>query len=128
MTTEQELAERYGRGRRRPLPWIVIGIAAAALIGGLAWMTVANSLTQVSTTDRGFAVTDAHSVTVHYQISAPRGRDVICYVQALDEEFGIVGWKVVEIAASADHTQAFTTVVPTVAEATTGLVNSCRVS
>jgi hypothetical protein len=46
-------------------------------------------------------------------------------VEALDEEFGVVGWKIVEIPATDTHMQQLSATVPTVAEATTGLVNSC---
>jgi hypothetical protein len=58
----------------------------------------------------------------------PIGRDVACALEAQDEEHGVVGWKIIEIAASEQHTRAFRESIPTVAEATTGLVNSCWVT
>ncbi|MDR2998814.1 MAG: DUF4307 domain-containing protein [Microbacterium sp.] len=128
MTTAQELDERYGRTRKRRLPWIIAGTVAVLLVGAFGWMTVVKEMNSVGADDLGFELTDQHTVTVHYQITPPRGQDVICVVEALDEEFGIVGWKVVEIPAIEKHSKAITTVVPTVAEATTGLVNSCRVA
>lgn len=128
MTTALELDERYGRTRRRRLPWI-IGIAvAAALVGVFGWMIVAQAMNSVDTDDLGFEVVDEHSVTVRFQITGGQGKDVACAVEALDEEFGIVGWKIVEIPASDGHLQQLSTTVPTVAEATTGLVNSCWVA
>ena len=46
-------------------------------------------------------------------------------VVMLDEEFGIVGWRVVEYPASTTITRAFVETIPTVATATTGTVHSC---
>lgn len=128
MTTALELDERYGRTRRRRLPWI-IGIAVAAvLVGAFGWMIVAQAMDSVDTDDLGFEVVDEHSVTVRFQITGGQGKDVACAVEALDEEFGIVGWKIVEIPASDEHLQQVSATVPTVSEATTGLVNSCWVA
>ena len=73
-------------------------------------------------------MTDQYAVEVRFQISGVAGKDIACAIEALDEEFGVVGWKVVEIPASEEHTRAFSEQVRTVAEATTGLVNSCWVA
>lgn len=128
MTTAQQLDDRYGRAGRRRLPWIVgIGLAAV-VVAAFAWMTVSQSMNSVTADDLGFEVVDEHSVEVRFQVAGVAGRDVICAVEALDEEFGVVGWKIVEIAGGEQHTQAQTTRVPTVAEATTGLVNTCWVA
>jgi len=128
VTTAQELDARYGRTRRRRLPWVIgIGIAVL-LIGGYGWMTVAQSMNSVDADDLGYRVVDAHTVEVRFQVTAAQGKDIACAVEALDEEFGVVGWKIVEIPAGDAHTQEFTERIPTVAEATTGLVNSCWVA
>ncbi|WP_353115668.1 DUF4307 domain-containing protein [Microbacterium sp.] len=128
MTTAQELDERYGRTPRRRLPWIIAGAVAVLVVGAFGWMTVAGSMNSVDADDLGFDVVDSHTVAVRYQFTAPRGRDVVCFVEALDKEFGIVGWKTVKFSASEAHTRSHETVVPTVSEATTGLVKSCRVA
>lgn len=128
MTTAAELDERYGRTRAGRLPWI-IGIAIAALIVAAAgWMTVSGSMNSIDTDDLGYEVIDEHTVTVSFQLTAPQERDIVCAVEALDESFAIVGWKIMEIPADDRHTQTFTERIPTVAEATTGLVNSCWVA
>ena len=49
------------------------------------------------------------------QISAPAGAAVACALEAQDVEHGVVGWRVVEFAASDAHTQAFQERIPTVA-------------
>ncbi|MEJ1087230.1 DUF4307 domain-containing protein [Microbacterium sp. Mu-80] len=128
MTTARELDERYGRTGRRPLPWIIGGVLAVAVVVFFGWTTVAKQMNAVDAADLGFTVVDAHSVELSFQFTAPRGQDVACALEALDVEFGVVGWKIVEIAASDEHTQAMRVSIPTVAEATTGLVKSCWVA
>ena len=128
MTTPEQLDERYGRTRRRRAPWIIAGIVAILLVGGYGWGIVAQSMNQVDADDLGYTLVDEHSVDVRFQITGVQGKDVVCIVEALDEEFGVVGWKVVEIPAGDSHAQALATTIPTVAEATTGLVNTCWVA
>ena len=110
------------------MPWIVGGILAVIVIIAASWMTVSQSFSAVDADDLGFEVVDAHSVTVSFQITGRKGTPVVCAVEALDEEFGIVGWKIVEIPAGEGHIQQLSTTVPTIAGATTGLVNACWVA
>lgn len=128
MTTARQLDDRYGRTRRRRLPWIIGGALVLLLVGAFGWMTVAQSMSSVDADDLGYDVVDEHTVDVRFQVTGVQGKDVVCVVEALDEEFGVVGWKVVEIPAGERHAQALSTSVPTVAEATTGLVNTCWVA
>ncbi|EYT61270.1 DUF4307 domain-containing protein [Microbacterium sp. UCD-TDU] len=128
MTTAQELDERYGRTRRRRAPWIIGGAIALLIIGAFSWMTVAQSMASVDADDLGFELVDEHSVNITFQVTGVQGKDVVCAVEALDEEFGVVGWKIVEIEAGDSHSQARSVTIPTVSEATTGLVNSCWVA
>ena len=128
MTTARELDERYGRTGRRPLPWIIGGVIAVAVVVFFGWTTVAKQMNAVDASDLGFTVVDAHSVDLRFQFTAPRGKDVACAVEALDVEFGVVGWKIIEFPASESHTQGVQVSIPTVAEATTGLVKSCWVA
>ncbi|MCS3841964.1 DUF4307 domain-containing protein [Microbacterium sp. AK031] len=125
MTTAPELDERYGRGRRSRTSWIVGGAIALVVIVIASWMTVSQSMNAVDADDLSYELVDEHTVTVRFQVTAPQGKDLACAVEALDEEFGVVGWKIVEIPAGDSHMQQLTATIPTVAEATTGLVNSC---
>jgi hypothetical protein len=129
--TQQMLDDRYGRrtsARRRILFWGTVGVLAVALIVTLGWSTVSRALTSVSATATGFRVVDEGAVTVTFQITAPLDRPVACALEAQDEEHGVVGWRIVEYPASADRARAFTEEIPTVAAATTGLVNACWVT
>jgi hypothetical protein len=128
VTTAQELDERYGRTRRRRTPWIIGGAIALLIVGAFSWMTVAQSMASVDADDLGFELVDEHSVNISFQVTGVQGKNVMCAVEALDEEFGVVGWKIVEIEAGDSHSQARSVTIPTVAEATTGLVNTCWVA
>ena len=128
MTTAEELDARYGRTGRRRWPLVAVGAIAAVLVALLGWSVVSAQMNAVDSDDLGFDLVDDHSVTVRFQITGAQGKDVSCIVEALDEEFGVVGWKVVAVPASDDHSQAVSATVPTVAEATTGLVKECRVA
>ncbi|WP_345751005.1 DUF4307 domain-containing protein [Microbacterium rhizophilus] len=131
MTTQAELDDRYGRTRdpvRRRIVWGAVIAVAALGVGWLGWTAVSGSIDAVSVDGLGYEVRDAHSVEVSFQFTAPAGRSVACAVQALDEQFGVVGWKIVEYEGAADHRTRRTETVPTVAEATTGLVESCWVT
>ena len=129
-TTQDILDERYGRGRSASRRWaIVTGVALAVIaVGLLGWMTLASSFDAVDAETTGFDVVDEHSVTLRFQISAPPGRDIACAIEAQDEDHGVVGWRVVEYPAADTHARAFRESIPTTAEATTGLVNSCWVT
>lgn len=128
MTTAQQLDERYGRNRRGRLPWIIGGAIAVLIVGAFSWMTVAQSMSSVDADDLGFVLVDEHSVELKFQVTGVQGKDVVCALEALDEEFGVVGWKIVEIPAGESHSKALSVSIPTVAEATTGLVNTCWVA
>lgn len=131
MTTHDMLDVRYGRvgaARRRLITGGIVGAVALAAIGGLAWMTIIGAMDDVAADDTGYRIVDAHSVVLNFQISAPPGADVVCALEAQDESHGIVGWRIIEIAASDVHARALQETIPTVARAVTGLVNSCWVS
>ena len=124
------LDDRYGRRRGGPSRWvIVLGLAiVVAVIGWFGWMTVATSLESVDADTTGFAVVDDGTVSLSFQITAPLEREVACILEAQDEEHGIVGWRVLVIPPSSEHTCAFVETIPTTAAATTGLINSCWVT
>jgi hypothetical protein len=130
MTTQDMLDERYGRAGTPRRSWTIgiVGAISFVSVGLFAWMNVAGALDDVAIDTTGFTVEDARTVTLAFQITAPEGRTVACVLEAQDEEHGIVGWKVVELPASDLRARAFREVIPTTAEATTGLVNDCWVT
>ncbi|WP_232531683.1 DUF4307 domain-containing protein [Microbacterium halophytorum] len=129
-TTQQMLDDRYGRTRRRGrirAAWITVVVVAAAVVGYFAWNTVTTSADSVKADDLGFTVVDESTTRVAFQFTAPAETDVACVVEALDEEFGTVGWKVFEYRSEERMPHRQEELVPTIAEATTGLVKSCWV-
>jgi hypothetical protein len=130
MTTQDMLDERYGRTRSPRRRWVIgAAVALGAVVVGLfVWTTVTNSLDSVDADTTGFEVVDEHSVILSFQFTAPAGRPVACAIEAQDDDHGVVGWRVVELPASDEHTRAFRETIPTTAAATTGFVNSCWVT
>ncbi|MDQ1128117.1 DUF4307 domain-containing protein [Microbacterium sp. SORGH_AS_0888] len=127
-TTQQMLDERYGRTPRSRRFWVwftTVAVAVAIAVAG--WFAWSSTVAATDATTTGFELIDAHTVTVTFQVTAPAGSPIACVLEAQDTDHGVVGWKVVEYPASDAHSQAFTETVPVVAEATTGLVNSCWV-
>jgi len=128
VSIQEKLDRRYGRGRAggsRRAWWIGGGIAIAAAIAIIAWFTWSATANQVDADTTGFETIDSHSVTVDFQVTSTQNKPIACALEAQDVEHGVVGWKIVEIPASADQTRLFVETIPTVAEATTGLVSSC---
>jgi len=125
--TSALLDDRYGRTttRTRRVAWIVIGVIAAALLGYVAWSTVARTMDAVDVDTTGFHSVDAHGITVDFQVTLRAGEPLACALEAQDTEHGVVGWRVVEYPADDAHTRRFSETIPTVALATTGLVTSC---
>ena len=79
----------------------------------------------LDTDDVGYEVLSDHSTVVHTQVSVDAGTTAKCAVQVLDKSYGIVGWKVITVPASKDHTRTITTQVNTTTRGVTGLIHSC---
>ncbi|WEG07593.1 DUF4307 domain-containing protein [Microbacterium horticulturae] len=130
MTTQQMLDDRYGRTRSphaRAWAW-TIGVVVAVIVGALLiWMAWGSTSSSVDATATGYEVVDARTVTVSFQVTSAHDSGVVCVLEADDEDHGIVGWKVVHLPASDQHTNAYRETIPTIGVATTGLVNACWV-
>lgn len=122
-----KLNDRYGRGRRHPLLWSIGGVIALAVLVWFGWSIVTSAARSVDAQDLGFTVVDEHTVTIDFRVTPPRGSRFACALQALDVEFGVVGWQIFEYDALDGLTRNMKETIPTVAEATTGLVSSCWV-
>lgn len=129
-TVSERLDRRYGRTRSpraRIIGWTIAGVIVLAFALWYGWGVVSAAARSVEAVDTGYEVVDERTVTVTFQVTAPADTAFACAVEAQDVDHAIVGWKVVEVPASADRIGSMRVEVPTVAEATTGLVNRCWV-
>ena len=128
-TEPSDLASRYGRTPARRSRRRVIAIAAvvafAIVLGAWVWwvgLLAPTASIEVDTT--GYSHGD-DSVIVTYQLTVDTGTPVRCAVEALDEHFGVVGWKVVDLPASQQRVRNLSAEVRITQPATTGLISSC---
>ena len=125
------LAARYGRTRTRRtrelVMLIIAGVAfAAVLVAWVVWAGLDGQQASVQATDTGHVVNnDERNVEVTWTLSVPAGERTACSIKALDDEFTVVGWRVVEIPASELHMRSLTETVRTARDAATGLISSC---
>jgi hypothetical protein len=128
--SETRIAERYGRTRSRSRRTLIFAIAfgGAIVIVFAAWTIWAGFFVpgaSVEETDIGNVRVNSQAIEVKWQLTVDPGKTAKCAVQALDSNFGIVGWKVVDIPASETRSRRFSTVVRTAQPAVSGLIYLC---
>lgn len=128
---DADLDARYGRTPRRRrnglrLMWT---LGAAIVVVFTAWVIWAGLLvpgTTIETQTTGYRVDDAsNSVEVSWRLTIDPGTESRCAVQALNERYGVIGWKVVDVPASEQRTRTFTETVRVIEPANTGLIYRC---
>ena len=129
--TQGAIAERYGRTpavRRRR--W-AIGVAAAAavlvaVVAAVVWVGLFSPSASLETRDLGYLNDSADgSVDIRFEVTVEPGTPVSCALQALNGEFAIVGWKIVELPPGDRRTRAFVENVRVTEPAVTGLIYRC---
>lgn len=127
----EALAARYGRtnAHRTRDRLLLIGGAiafAVVLVAWVVWAGLDGQKPTVEATDTGHVLmNEQRAVEVTWTLSVPPGNETACIVQAFDEDFTVVGWRVVEIPASDRHLRSFTETVRVAREANTGLISRC---
>lgn len=121
---------RYGRrpgGVKRTRLWIAIGAGGlvVAFAVWLAWGGLLGPSSEVEADDTGHVVVSDNLVTLRWQLSVPPGSTSACALQALNLDFGIVGWKIVTIPASTARTRHFSDSIRTSERAVSGLIYRC---
>lgn len=99
----------------------VVGVLAAWIV----WGGLSGSNAQLETRELGYRDVTDTSITVRWEVSADPGSEIACALQALNESFGIVGWKVVTIPASDERTRVFEESLRTSEPPVTGLPYRC---
>ncbi|MDJ0322936.1 DUF4307 domain-containing protein [Cryobacterium sp. PH31-AA6] len=130
MALNSNLDSRYGRApgrglRDRRLLWIGAGTLLTVLVGGVVWIGLGGSKPLLETRDIGHSIIDENSVSVTFEASIPVGRSASCAVEALNESFTVVGWKVIDLPPSNLYSRAFTELVRTSEQSNTGLIYRC---
>lgn len=134
---DSRVAERYGRtpaDRRRGL--LFGGIVAAGVVlvvvAWVVWVGLFSPTASLETRDVAFTgpgggplTSQDTSVDIRFEVTTQPGQSVSCALQALNERFAIVGWKVVELAPADERTRAFVENVRVSEPAVTGLIYRC---
>ncbi len=128
MTTA--LDSRYGRTRSRRIRTRTIAIVAGAgvllvAVAWVLWVGLFGTSASIETQDVGYTVVDSHTIEIRSQLSTSPGTNVSCSIQALNEKFAIVGWKIVNLPAVTDRNRVFVERVRTSEPAVSGLIGSC---
>lgn len=124
---EELLAQRYGKrqsslSRKAKLLLAVSGILVLVVLTAII---SALSYSPLSHKDISFNVESAQSVEVEFEITAPVGSKITCFVQALNNQFLEVGYKTVAIAIR-QPVSRHSVRINTTELAVTGLVDRCE--
>lgn len=127
---ETVLADRYGRTPRthkRDRRILVIVAAAFAVVLGawVVWGALDGDSATIEARDTAHAILDDHNVDVSFMLTAPPGSSPLCVVQAMNDEFTVVGWKLIQIQPGEQNVRTFTQRVKTTQIASTGLIKNC---
>lgn len=129
MTAQENdlLAKRYGKRAKLSKSrwrWIsAVGIGIMAI--GVLYVSMAN-YNPVQSQDIGFSVKNPTQVTLDFELTKPLDAVAVCSVEALNEQFGQVGYKVLEIGPQETGKVRLTVSINTTELATTALVDECR--
>jgi len=97
----------------------------AAVVVWVIWVGLLGPASSLEARTLGFSLQGDTAVEVSYEITVEPGRTVSCAVEALNTDFGIVGWKVVAIPAADRSTRRFSEVLRTTEPPVTGLIYRC---
>jgi hypothetical protein len=128
-----DLNARYGRTvnrRRRNLVFaIVLGGGIVIVFGAWAiWVGLFQPTASIDFDSTGQSAVASNQLRVSWQLSVDPGTETACAVQALDANFGIVGWKIVSIPASPTRSRPLSTVVRTAQPAVDGNIYQCWIT
>ena len=130
MAVSSNLDARYGRTpgsrlRDKRVLWIVGGMFALVLTAWVVWAGLDGAGPAIETRDIGYSIADENSVSVTFEVSLPPQTPAACAVQALNKDFTVVGWKILDLEPSEQYTRSFTEVVKTTDLSDTGLIYRC---
>jgi hypothetical protein len=126
------IAARYGRTPDALKKQKVIGIigaigVAVVLVAWIVWAGPIRTSSQFQARDLGFSIVDERNIVVQFEITVTPNTGMECAVQALNAQYGIVGWRVVDIPPSSQRTRVFEQPLRTSDMPVTGLLYRCWV-
>ena len=132
-TADTALESRYGRTPRartrdRRALWALGGVFAVVLTAWIAWTGLDGASVVIEANDTRHSIIDDNSVSVTFEVSMPVNSASTCAVQALNESFTVVGWKIIELPPSPQYNRSFTEIVRTTELPNTGLIYECWLS
>lgn len=126
MDQAELLANRYGVKQSNPKRNRVLAIVGVAFLTLTAiWFSIANHST-LSFQDLGFRVLSETRLEVDFEVNRPPNTDIVCSVEALNNQFAPVGWVELVIPGSEGTTIRNTVTLNTTELAVTGVVDECR--
>jgi hypothetical protein len=129
-TPQQRLDERYGRTpgaeRRTRVLVIIAGVVFTAVFAAwVVWGGLSGTNAELETRELGYSNVSERSIDVRWEVSVAPGTNVTCAIQALNENFGIVGWKIVDLGPASERTRVFAETLRTAEQPVTGLPYRC---
>ena len=130
MTANPELDTRYGRSsgslrRRRVIGIVAAVVFAVVLVAWVVWGGLFGENAQLESRDLGHDIVSDSLVTVQFEVTSDAEGDIACAVQALNESFTVVGFRVVHLPESETRTRQFSEAVRTSELAVSGLIYRC---
>ncbi|MEO6942237.1 MAG: DUF4307 domain-containing protein [Terrimesophilobacter sp.] len=124
------LNARYGRTphkKRRDRIILIIGAALVVVVfaAWVIWAGLDNGQGNLAAQDFAHSVVNNETVSITWQVSVSAGTPVSCALQAQNEAHAIVGWKIIDLPASATFNTMYTEVIRTSQRAVTGLIYRC---
>jgi hypothetical protein len=121
------MADRYGQkpklSRKR---WLWISAAGVSFLALGALAAALANFNPVQSKDIGFSVKNPTQVILDFEISKPKDATAVCTLESLNEQFGQVGFKEIEIGPQPTDTVRLSVSINTTELATTALVDECR--
>jgi hypothetical protein len=129
-TGRSALDARYGRTPDRARRSRILAVAAGigvlvVVVAWVLWVGLFGPQAGLGTRDLGFTLDGDDAIEVRYEVTTDAGAGASCALQALNSDFGIVGWKVVDLPASDQGTRQFSETLRTSERAVTGLIYRC---
>lgn len=81
--------------------------------------------TNIETENIGFSITNDSRVEITFTVNVPQNTPVVCALQALNTNYTIVGWRIVEYQPSQKQVTTYTEPIRTIQPSTTAFVRSC---